>query len=593
MPKDRLIREILPRAIADTISINAALVSALVVHFLYHFWGVRASVAGLALVDLSMLFDASVRMWELSATVISAVSLIVFWFSGLYTFGRAFRSRYKALMIVDAVTLSYLISIALVYLVFSSFLLHRDALIMAWAITLAYVGGTRMFKALVYLLFPRAGERERKEIEKILVIGGAGYIGSALVQRLLELGYKVRVLDTLLYGDTSLSSLYTHPSFELVQGDFRCIPTVVSAAKGMDAIVHLGAIVGDSACTVDENLTIEINLRATKTIAEVGKGFGVKRFVFASTCSVYGASNEWLDERSALCPLSLYARTKVESEKVLLSLADADFAPTILRFGTIYGLSGRPRFDLVVNLLTAKAIQDGEAGIFGGSQWRPLVHVKDVAEAIILTLQAPLHNVRGQIFNVGSNEQNYQMSDLGPMIHKMVPAARIVTRPSEDNRNYRVRFDKIERLLNFQPRYTVRDGIQELIDAFATGKITDYRDPHYNNFSFLKLNGELRHLFVEDVGGWDWVKLSAEDAMMLTEVVMAVIESQSQALMGHLRASLVQAILGDVDGFLNSLTGVLPTSRRPDPIGLSLDRQPESVKSGLEPTPLRLKRVLA
>ena len=266
-------------------------------------------------------------------------------------------------------------------------------------------------------------------------------------------------------------------------------------------------------------------------------------------------------------------------------LAGAD---TVLAIHPSTGVSGTVR-----SVLTAKAIQDGEAGIFGGSQWRPLVHVKDVAEAIILTLQAPLHNVRGQIFNVGSNEQNYQMSDLGPMIQKMVPAARIVTRPSEDNQNYRVRFDKIERLLNFQPRYTVRDGIQELIDAFATGKIRDYRDPHYNNFSFLKLNGELRHLFVENVGGWDWVKLSADDAMMLTEVVMAVIESQSQALMGHLRASLLQAILGDVDGFLNSLTGVLPTSRRPDPIGLSLDRQTGFVKSGLEPTPLRLKRVPA
>jgi len=431
------------------------------------------------------------------------------------------------------------------------------------------------------------------EIRNVLVIGGAGYIGSALVQRLLELGNKVRVLDLLLYGNAPISEFYDHPDFELVQGDFRNIDTVVSATKGMDAIVHLGAIVGDSACSIDQDLTIEINLRATWNIAEVGKGFGVKRFVFASTCSVYGASDEILDERSTLCPISLYARTKMESEKVLLSLTDGTFAPTILRFGTVYGLSGRPRFDLVVNLLAAKAIQDGEVGIFGGKQWRPLVHVRDVAEAIILTLQAPPYNVRGQVFNVGSNEQNYQIADLGLIIKEIVPTARVVTQPKEDNRNYRVRFDKICNVLNFQPRYTVRDGIQEIIDAFATGKITDYRDPCYSNFSFLKQNGELRPIFAEDVGGWDWIKLSATDAIMLAEVVMAVVESQSQELMSRLRESLVQAILGDIDGFLNILTGMQPILPMRAKAAPAPDRQPVIVEPRPEGRPPMVKPVLA
>jgi nucleoside-diphosphate-sugar epimerase len=357
---------------------------------------------------------------------------------------------------------------------------------------------------------------------------------------------------------------------------------VVSACQGMDAIVHLGAIVGDSACSIDEDLTIEINLRATRTIAEVGKGFGVKRFVFASTCSVYGASDEILDERSALRPISLYARTKVESEKVLLSLADSSFAPTILRFGTVYGLSGRPRFDLVVNLLAAKAVQDGEVGIFGGEQWRPLVHVKDVAEAIVLTLQAPLCDVRGQIFNVGCNQQNYQIADLGPIIKDMVPTARVVTQPNEDNRNYRVRFDRICETLNFQPQRSVRDGVQEIVNAFAMGKITDYRDPHYSNFGFLKQNNELRHAFLEDVEAWSWVKLSATDAAMLTEVVMAALESQSPELVSHLRKSLVSAILGDVDTFLNALAGtdLVPCAR---PLAASApDRRPVPAQPRLE-----------
>jgi nucleoside-diphosphate-sugar epimerase len=192
-------------------------------------------------------------------------------------------------------------------------------------------------------------------------------------------------------------------------------------------------------------------------------------------------------------PLSLYARTKVASETVLLDLTQPTFAPTILRFGTIYGLSGRPRFDLVVNLLAAKAIQDGEAGIYGGNQWRPLVHVRDVGEAIALTLEAPLVNVSGQIFNVGSNEQNYQIAELGRIIQDMVPAARVVMQPQEDNRNYRVRFDKIYRTLNFRPRYTVRDGVAEIVRAFATGAIRDYRDPRYSNYAYLHANDELQH----------------------------------------------------------------------------------------------------
>jgi nucleoside-diphosphate-sugar epimerase len=163
-----------------------------------------------------------------------------------------------------------------------------------------------------------------------------------------------------------------------------------------------------------------------------------------------------------------------------------------MRFGTIYGLSGRPRFDLVVNLLTAKAVCDGEAGIVGGKQWRPLVHVKDVAEALVLTLRAPVDVVRGQTFNVGSNEQNYQIADIGNLIKEMVPTARIVTQASEDDRDYRVRFDKIHQMLGFEPRYTVRDGIAEVADALQRGIIADYRDPRFNNTTYLSQHNELR-----------------------------------------------------------------------------------------------------
>jgi len=588
--QNRFTFEIAVRIIADALMVNTALLITLTLRYLWMV-GVEGSVISARAVFYDYVWVYLSTFWMLTLG-----SLIVFYCSGFYTYGRFYRGRYKVLVITQAVSLSYLIFGFLVLLLRDIISFPRSVLFLAWFLTLLFLIGARLW-AILWRAFAQTEDRllpsdsGDNKTGNVLVIGGAGYIGSALVQRLLELEYRVRVLDLLLYSDASISEFYGHPNFELIRGDFRCIETVVSASKGMDAIVHLGAIVGDSACCIDEDLTVEINLGATRTIAEIGKGFGVQRFVFASTCSVYGASDEILDERSALRPISLYARTKMESEKVLLSLTDATFVPTILRFSTVYGLSGRPRFDLVVNLLAAKAIQDREVSIFGGKQWRPLVHVRDVAEAIVLTLQAPLHSVRGQIFNVGCNEQNYQIADLGPIIKEMVPTARVVTQPKEDNRNYRVQFDKIRNMLNFQPRYTIRDGIREIIDAFATGKITDYRDPRYSNFGFLKLNGGLRPIFVEDVGSWDWVKLSATDAIMLAEVVMAVIESQSQELMSRLRESLVQAVLGDVDGFLNVLTGIELTPPGRPQATLTLDRQPEFIQPQLVGRPSALEPV--
>ncbi len=437
-----------------------------------------------------------------SSPIITVISIAVYYACGLYTHGRRYRGRYKLLVVAQAVSLSYLLfGVAL--------LLARVHTLPAQRLgrRLAADTGRRhgrafgdkrgaAFWAVERRLLSAVHEGDR--LQNVLVIGGAGYIGSALTAPLLARGYRVRVLDLLLYGDDPIRQFYGNPRFELVHGDFRHIDCVVNAAKDMHAIVHLGAIVGDSACKLSEDLTLEINQRATRTIAEVGKGYGVRRFIFASTCSVYGASDELLDERSALRPISLYARTKVVSERVLLSLADATFAPIILRFGTVYGLSGRPRFDLVVNLLAAKAVQEGEVGIVGGSQWRPFIHVQDVAETIVRMLEAPKAVVCNQIFNVGSNEQNYQIEELGRLIKEMMPAARVVTQAQEDNRNYRVRFDRLRQAVNFDCRYTVRDGIREIVEAFVSGRIADYKDPHYNNYAFLSQHSELRQALVND-----------------------------------------------------------------------------------------------
>jgi nucleoside-diphosphate-sugar epimerase len=505
-------REILLRIMADLILVNFALAVALAVRCLWRL-GIEGSSEPAATVVWSCI-DTYLGYFG----IVTVTSLAVFPLSGLYTRGRAYRLRYKMVVIAQAVSVTYLLFALGVLLLRDVMSFARSALFLAWLLTMAFMMGARLYVAMwrsaaddEHQLEPKTGTARQRPC--ILIIGGAGYIGSALTGRLLELGYRVRILDLLLYGDEPIQHFYAHPNFELIQGDLRHIDTVVQAAKGADSIVHLGAIVGDPACQLCGDLTVEINLRATRTIAEIGKGFGVRRFIFASTCSVYGASDEILDERSALNPISLYARTKVESEKVLLGLADASFSPVILRFGTVYGLSGRPRFDLVVNLLTAKAIQDGAVGIVGGLQWRPFVHVKDVAEAIRLALEAPQASVCGQIFNVGSNEQNYRIAEIGTLIGDRVPSARVTKERKEDDRNYRVSFDKIENVLNFRPAFTIPDGITEIIEAFTSGRLKDYRDPRFNNFSFLSQHDELRRALVEDGLIRDGIALSDTDEM--------------------------------------------------------------------------------
>ena len=318
------------------------------------------------------------------------------------------------------------------------------------------------------------------------MIGGAGYVGSVLVRRLLDRGYRVTVMDALMYGDEGIRDLFGHPSFDVVRGDLRDLEAVVSAARSADAVVHLGALVGDPACDLDEQLAIDINLEATKTLASVSRGLGIRRFVFASTCSVYGATDDLLDEASPLAPVSLYARTKMHSEQMLISMNGGSFAPTILRFGTFYGASPRARFDLVVNLLAAKAVTDGEITLFGGGQWRPFLHVEDGAEAILACLEAPEPRVAYQVFNVGSDEQNHTLADVGAIVAAAVPGTQVNVRsPNETEANYRVSFERIKSALGFTPRRTVADGVAEIRDEILSGKVGDYTETRYSNAKAL------------------------------------------------------------------------------------------------------------
>jgi nucleoside-diphosphate-sugar epimerase len=334
------------------------------------------------------------------------------------------------------------------------------------------------------IVIPEVADRP---IRNVLVIGGAGYVGSVTIGALMSRGYDVTVMDALMYGDESIRSYLDRDGFSVVKGDLRSVEDIIRAAKGTDAIVHLGALVGDPACAHDESLARAVNLDATRTVASVARGLGIDRLVFASSCGVYGASDGLLDEESPRDPVSVYSKTKQESEDVLLSQPGDGFAPTILRFGTFFGPSPRPRFDLVVNALVAKALREGEISIFGGDQWRPFLHVADGADAIVACLEAPTSVVGNRVYNVGSDAENHTLAELGRLVVEAVPGATLtIAPPASVEANYRVSFKRIREELGFLAPRTLAQGICEIRDEIARGGIGDHDDPRYSNIKSLQ-----------------------------------------------------------------------------------------------------------
>jgi nucleoside-diphosphate-sugar epimerase len=487
-------RDVIMRVAADIVLVNLALAVALAARVLTFVWLDEDQGRTTFGTTQQILHDSAYVYWSV-APILTLLCLGMFAAFGFYTFGRAYRSRWKALIIVQAVTLSFLTLGALDYFLTKvEVWMPRSVWVAAWLLTLLFVAGAR-FSSRLWMLVARVdrklvGNVRKRKIHNVLVIGGAGYIGSILVRKLLDRGYNVSVLDALVYGDESIRELYGRNNFELIKNDFRNIEGVVQALQFADAVIHLGAVVGDPACALDERLTLEVNLAATRMIAEAARGFGIERFIFASTCSVYGASDQTSDERSTLNPISLYAQSKIDAEQVLLALNDEGFSPTILRFATIYGLSPRPRFDLVVNVLAARGTVDKRITIFGGDQWRPFIHVDDVATALLRTLEAPLAVVKGQVFNVGSDSQNYRIKDVGALVKDIMPDVEVIQQGEDvDKRNYRVSFAKIRKQLDFQPAHTVPDGIREIHEAIVAGKIDDYRQARYSNYDSLTESG--------------------------------------------------------------------------------------------------------
>ena len=362
----------------------------------------------------------------------------------------------------------------------------------AWTLLCAVVACVRYSRMKVgeHFRVVLRGEAANTKLEDVLVVGGAGYIGSILTRQLLDTGYRVRVLDLELFGTKSLADVIEHPRLEVMKGDFRNIEDAARALRGMDAVCHLAAIVGDPACALDRETTITVNYAAAKMMAQLAKANGVTKFVFASTCSVYGDSEDIMSEDSPLNPVSLYATTKIDAERALLDTADADFKPTILRFATAYGWSHRPRFDLVANLFSAQAVTDKKIRVFNGEQWRPFVHTRDIARACVLTLEAPLAKVGGHIFNVGDESQNYTLTQLGQIVAQSCPGIEVEeVRNGDDARNYRVNFSKIRRTLGFRASIDLVDGVREMVDAVQGGHVPNWRDPIYSNSKHLEGEG--------------------------------------------------------------------------------------------------------
>ena len=322
-------------------------------------------------------------------------------------------------------------------------------------------------------------------MKKVLVTGGAGYIGCVMVRQLLDKGYSVRVIDSLKWGGESLFDLITNNDFELQRGDIRNIEDVKKALINVNYVIHLAAIVGDPACSKFSDEANETNWDGSVNLFEECEKSGVERFIFASTCSNYGKmkdSDSYVKEDSELNPVSLYAELKVNFENYLLDKKNSsNVCSTALRFSTVYGFSPRMRFDLTVNEFTRNMVLENFQEIWGEQFWRPYAHVDDLCRASILVLESEKSKVKSQVFGVGDTNENYQKGMIIREINKLVDGDIKYVAKDEDPRDYRVDFSKIKNELGFSISKTVPDGIKEIKKIVESGIITDCYSSKFKN----------------------------------------------------------------------------------------------------------------
>lgn len=308
---------------------------------------------------------------------------------------------------------------------------------------------------------------------KVLVTGGGGYIGSVLIEMLLKRGYKVKCLDRFFFGTETLSHVAGDPNLEIIKDDIRLFdPNIL---RDVDGVMDLAALSNDPAGELDPSKTMEINHKGRVRVATLAKKYGAERYILASSCSVYGFQDEVVNEKSPTNPLTTYAKANVLAEQETLPLADNNFCVTALRQATVYGLSPRMRFDLAINGMVLGFYKHGKIPIMrDGTQWRPFVHIKDTSRAFIMVLEADKDLVNKEIFNVGSNEQNYQIKPLAELVADAIGLPfNFEWYGSPDKRSYRVDFSKIRDVLGVKPKYTPKEGAKEVYDALVEGKVKD------------------------------------------------------------------------------------------------------------------------
>jgi nucleoside-diphosphate-sugar epimerase len=335
-------------------------------------------------------------------------------------------------------------------------------------------------------------------MKSILVTGAGGYIGCVMVEHLLQMGHRVVGVDRYYFGKNVFGpAILNNQRFTLLNKDIREL--VPDNMRGMDAVIDLAGLSNDPTCDVNPDLTYSINLKGGINVAECAKKAKVPSYLYSSSCSIYGlGAGQQLTEEAETNPQSHYAKVKVHVEKRLRELSDDDFGVTVLRNATVYGLSKRMRFDLVINLMTLNAWKDRQIFVHGvGKQWRPLVHVRDVVQAFQLAIDAPRDRVAGHTFNVGSSEQNYQVVQIAKIIKELLPTVEIVRVPGDpDKRSYNVNFDKVKTVLGFQAKYGVRDGAKEIIEAL-NDRVVDPDDPRTRTTEHYKFLLRVEDTMVE------------------------------------------------------------------------------------------------
>lgn len=308
---------------------------------------------------------------------------------------------------------------------------------------------------------------------QVLVTGGGGYIGSIMIPMLLEEGYKVKCLDRFFFGEDTLKEVYDDNRLELIRDDVRWFDP--QALEDVDAVIDMAALSNDPSGELDPEKTMAINYMGRVRVANLAKKYGVDRYILASSCSIYGFQDGVLDENSPTNPLTTYSKANLLSEQETLPLSDNSFCVTVLRQATVYGLSPRMRFDLAINGMTLGFYKNGWIPVMrDGTQWRPFIHVKDTSRAFLKVLEADKEKVNGELFNTSSNDQNFQVLPLAEMVADAIGIPfKYEWYGDPDTRSYQVSFDKIEKTLNFDTKYTPRDGAKEIYDALQNEEVTD------------------------------------------------------------------------------------------------------------------------